>query len=106
MPNPAKNPAHSKAIYLRIQNIINLIIFKNKCRFTIKIYMHIYYSIRYDAPTIKVFPGEVFKLNKSSDVIVNFSTFGIPAKNDGLPPTAIKIYLAVTVDFSPFAVVS
>ncbi len=60
----------------------------------------------YDAPIISVLPGDFFMEKISSDVIVSFSTSGMSVGKFGLPPTAIQIYLAVTLSTLPLASVS
>lgn len=47
-------------------------------------------------------PGVFYNENKSSDVIPNYLSPGIPGY-DGLPPTAITILSAVTYSTTPFA---
>jgi hypothetical protein len=47
----------------------------------------------YEAPTTKVFPGFSF-IQKISSELMACSLPGIPG-SEGLPPVAIKIYLAV-----------
>jgi hypothetical protein len=60
----------------------------------------------YDAPITSVFPGTCFIEKRSSEEITSFSTPGIFSGNIGLPPTAIRIFLAVTSSEFPFISVS
>ena len=60
----------------------------------------------YEAPITNVLPGILFIENKSSDVITNFSTLGIFSGIVGLPPTAIRICLAVISSYLPLTSVN
>jgi alanine-alpha-ketoisovalerate/valine-pyruvate aminotransferase len=55
---------------------------------------------------MRVFPGAFFKEKISSLVIDNFSILGTSLGKLGLPPTEIRIYLAVTLSTLPLASVS